>query len=731
MARRALSTVLAAAGLAGCLSVPERDLPAYAGPTGVSPDAAGGGAGGGGGGGDLASATDARTRDARPGAPDAEMAVSPDGGVTRDGGLSVDGGVASADDVGPSGPDVPCTAAPEQCNGLDDDCDGAADEGDLSAVCYSGPAETLGRGMCHGGVQRCVAGAPGPCEGEQAPAREDCNGLDDDCNGAIDDDGAGHPAIQVCYDGPIETEGVGPCLAGFQRCEGAAWGACRGQVLPFGEVCDGVDDDCDGQIDEDAGQCGCAADERRGCYAGPEGTAGVGLCRAGEQVCDGSTSTFGRCEGEVRPTGEVCNGLDDDCNGAVDDALPGVGAPCSVESGACRSDGVTGCDPGSGNLVCRAPPVSPVDERCDGRDDDCDGRVDEGFGVGGPCTVGTGACARGGAVVCVGVGAVCDAAPGAPADEVCNGGDDDCDGATDEAPGGGVILAPCQIPGGPCPDGIARCEGGVFGACAPAGAAEICDGRDNNCDGRVDEDLPGCEGCNSPGNLRRCLVPPPGEDGVGVCRHGSRVCLPEGVWSPCRDLVVATDEVCDAEDDDCDGAVDEGLQGPACSAGEGACRVEGPTVCRNGQFVCELSAGGGPEVCNGLDEDCDGRADEDFTGVGTPCGVGQGACYADGVVVCDSNGQFTCTGRPGSPSDETCDAIDNDCDGRADETFPMAGEGCDTGNPAPDCRFGNWACFDGVTVCDFQSTREFCDGIDNDCDGAVDEDFFPRGCEIP
>ncbi len=571
------------------------------------------------------------------------------------GACAAEGVLACGDDGAPACDAVEGSPRDERCNDIDDDCDGLVDEDfpDLGFVCEAG----LGACGASGVVVCSASGIDTRCGAETPPPTDErCNAADDDCDGRIDE--AFGDVGRRC------TVGVGACQGeGTVRCTADTLAAACDAVegMPGDEICNGIDDDCDGTVDEDFPRVGEPCVE------------GAGTCaRPGALFCDPARGDYACDAAPAPPEPEACNGLDDDCDGTADEGL-GLGEPCVDGVGACRAEGLFVCDPFARIAVCGARPGLPIAELCNTIDDDCDGAVDEDFPRRDePCAVGVGACVVEGTYVCTldRRATRCSAEEAAAGQERCNDIDDDCDGLTDE---GFDLGAPCTAGQGVCArPGAAVCaDNGLIGCDAEAGdpAPETCDGRDEDCDGAVDEDY-------VPQGLgAACGV------GVGICRGGGEgVCAPEGdaVICDAGPGLPPADEVCNDLDDDCDGVTDEGFRdrGRLCSAGLGECEADGRLVCApdGAGLVCDARPlPAADELCNGDDDDCDGRTDEAFPTLGDACERGVGACFAVGAVVCAADGGTRCTARPGSARAEVCDDLDDDCDGATDEDF---GPGC-------------------------------------------------------
>jgi hypothetical protein len=540
----------------------------------------------------------------------------------------------------------------------------------FTAAVYPGGA--LGAGA----LSLWAQGFPGPCGG--APATQEARQEAAFSRGKVtavslalrllDSDGDGSPDVEDCApQDPSRRPGTGD--------------------EPGAQCSNGADDDCDGQVDDG---CPCTAGATQPCHPLGLGFPGLdtGNCRAGIQDCqpDGG---WGTCSGAVSPAPERCNGLDDDCNGAEDDAPADAGQPCnSGAKGVCAA-GTFLCS--GGGLIC-APDAAPSAEACNGLDDDCDGEADEPFpDVGQSCTPGVGACARVGILQCQPDGGIaCSVEAGLPSPEVCNAADDDCDGEVDEGIAGlgtlcSASLLACVNNGTiVClPDGGTGCSAPV-----PLSTPELCNGKDDDCDGQLDEGYPGLGQACSNGMLGACVS------------YGTIACLPDGTAACNAAPGTPGTETCNGLDDDCNGQTDEGFGlGQSCTNGQvGACLRTATVVC-SGDGTSGCGAGPvtpGTEACNGADDDCDGAVDNGFN-VGQPCTVGQGSCARSGTWAC--NGQATSSCRaggvdvvPGAPTREVCDGADNDCDGTADEQPECGGPRSDMAENAA----ATWAAGESV-----------------------------------
>jgi len=171
-------------------------------------------------------------------------------------------------------------------------------------------------GECTFGIRTCSFQGWSECVGAKGPVEEICDGLDNDCISGVDNQFP--EQYQLCGFVEGADYGVGICTPGVMKCEGGVL-SCDGHVGPAEETCDGLDNNCNGSVDE-----GVANTTAIVCYEGPEGTMAIGECRAGVRYCtDGGFDV--PCDGQILPDIEICDDKDNDCDGIVDEGFDSRG----------------------------------------------------------------------------------------------------------------------------------------------------------------------------------------------------------------------------------------------------------------------------------------------------------------------------------------------------------------------------------------------------------------------
>ena len=594
--------------------------------------------------------------------------------------------------------------------------------------CGLGECRRDGTVTCEGGVlvTNCTPGA--------STTDASCDGLDNDCDGTADNN----------YMSVATSCGIGACASiGMTSCvDGEVDDSCMAGIPAASDTtCNGVDEDCNGESDED--------------FVVRTTSCGTGACVAtGTLTCMDGEEQDSCLPGELAADDFTCNMVDEDCDGAMDEDYVSQSTACGV--GACAATGETSCVLGVVEDSCAEE--LPSAEACgNDTDDNCDGATDEDCdcndsGISRSCGSAVGECSEG-TQYCTDefVWSEC-LEDVEPSTETCDGeSDEDCDGAVDEdcdCTDGDE--QPCGSDIGECAEGTQICSGGIWGPCGDAvgPSTETCDGADNDCDGAVDEPL-------TLGELTEC-TDECGNAGLNVCLEGAMECFgtPECPPSegeaesesesesesegepPC----VPSDETCNGSDDDCDGTVDEDL--PTITCGLGVCMHTVPGCVAGAPNSCNPFDGSSPEACNGLDDNCDGVEDEGcdcLTGQTRQCGTDTGAC-AVGVETCDILGNWgVCTDNIGPVTEVCSDAVDNNCDGATDEGCapPLATCDCTDGDgdlhypttcADTDCALRD-DCDDAVAVV-HPGLTETCDGLDNDCNALADDGLGTVSCGV-
>ena len=640
-------------------------------------------------------------------------------------------------------------SASEICDAIDNDCDGNIDEDVLQTFYLDGDQDGFGDPDIT--IEACTipdgfSNTGTDCDDSESSvypsAEEHCDQQDNNCNGEVDEDGLTEYYIDA------DGDGFGDSNQAIEACdlrEGISLldSDCDDQdsaIFPTAEeLCDSIDNDCDGSIDEDVLQL---------FYLDADGD-GFGDNFTTEEACvqpENYTTVTGDCndiQQFINPNAiEYCDGTDNNCDGLTDETgaigeltfyqdadFDGFG---NVNQTTLACDQPFGyinnpddCDDSTSN-------VSPdADELCDGTDHDCNGSTDQG-------------------------------AIDAPTWYI----DVDSDGFGSS----NFTLEQCTQPTGYVANNT-DCND-ILAAAYP-NATEVCDGADNNCNGLADDD-----DANLDLNTATTFYTDLDGDGFGDSASVTLAC-----YAPSDSSIIDGDcddssimiypfqlELCDSIDNNCDGFIDESgafgertyyqdldsdgygdLSQTTLSCSQPSGYIDNSDDCDDSTDSISPDA---DELCDGTDHDCDGSTDlgaidaptwyidVDSDGFGSSSFTLEQCTQPTGYVANNTDcNDILATAYPNAT--EVCDGADNDCDGAIDDddlgldlntatTFYTDLDGDGFGNLASSTlscalssgQANNSDDCDDSNIGISPNATEICDAIDNNCDGSVDEGVF-------
>ena len=532
--------------------------------------------------------------------------------------------------------------ATEVCNNIDDNCNTQIDEGVLTTYYQDADGDTYGNPAVS--TQACTQPVgyvliSTDCNDSNAAvnpgATEICNNIDDNCNTQIDE------GVQITFYQDSDNDGFGNATVSLQACTAPAGyvasntdcNDANAAIHPGAtEICNNIDDNCNTQIDEGLTFLTYYQDADGDTFGNPAAstlacTQPVGYvldntdCNDADALINPNTIWYLDNDGDSYYVSTLTQ-----C------ANPGVGYTLAA--------GILGdCDDNNAAVNAGATEI------CNNIDDNCDGQIDEGVQSTyyedadgdnfGNAAVSTLACTQ--PVGYILDNTDCDdtnAAVNSAAAEVCNTIDDNCNGQIDE----GVTTTYYADTDN---DGFGNPNNTTEACSPPAGyvsdntdcddsnslininATEICNNLDDNCDGQIDE------------GVTLVFFADVDGDGYGDVNNITNACTPPTGYvvdnTDCNDAVASINpgasEVCNNTDDNCNGQIDEGvlftlyyadadadgfgnnaLDSLACTPPAGY--VIDNTDCDDSNAVINSAA---TEVCNNIDDNCDGQIDEGLT----------------------------------------------------------------------------------------------------------------------